>query len=480
MSTQSKKKKVFGTIAAYKTLTESMPKLKSSSSMPSINNNGDTITFLCDLIKSLIGFESLQETITDILVYNLKDIETEIKSALKLELKSIVSCSINPSLPDFIKSNGTGIKYVTKKVDFTGLMFIDPNSSTGQLLYNDLTPNLINSSDFNSFLYQTIQNNGSIEGWPQSSTNTNQILTFSFKSTDITNVDPNNTITVKAHQNYDNKSLTDLNNDFIDSINLFNVEKLLNNLIDMVFGSISQVANKSLKQLESVAKINTAIDKIVNSDNKDIINDKYFTSTNIEHNKELLDAKNRKAGIKPINTSGKINTSVSIQSINTANQNIRSAATQIQKKAQVTNTLNNIGNEVSSFSNNAADHKAIKLNFIQELVNNLIKSIVNSILSPKVITIFIINYKIIYGPNATYKDAMDFLKQNKNLIHNITKRISSLIIKTLLNIAMKKITALVSEAITKIQIEKSQANTTQLLSLLGVSQEIIRNIKGLT
>jgi hypothetical protein len=45
---------------------------------------------------------------------------------------------------------------------------------------------------------------------------------------------------------------------------------------------------------------------------------------------------------------------------------------------------------------------------------------------------------------------------------------------------MKKITALVSEAITKIQIEKSQANTTQLLSLLGVSQEIIRNIKGLT
>jgi hypothetical protein len=163
MSIVDQKKKIFGNIAAAKTLTEGLPKLKTNSSFPSINNNGDTITFLCDLIKSLIGYEVLQQTISDTLVYSLKELEQEIKSALKLEIKSIVSCGVNPSLPDFIKSTGNGINIKVNQLDFTDLMLIDPTSSVGKVLYNDLTTNLINSSDFNTFLYQTIQNDGTSE-----------------------------------------------------------------------------------------------------------------------------------------------------------------------------------------------------------------------------------------------------------------------------------------------------------------------------
>ena len=179
MSLVEQKKKVFGNIAAAKTLTEGMPKLKLNSSFPSSNNNGDSITFLCDLIKSLIGYDELQKSVTDTLVYYSKPIETEVKNLLKAELKSIVSCGVNPSLPAWIKSTGTGIKTTINKVDFTDLMLIDPNSEPGKLLYNDLTPNLINSNDFNTFLYQTIQNNGSIESWGNTTTG-NSILTFQF------------------------------------------------------------------------------------------------------------------------------------------------------------------------------------------------------------------------------------------------------------------------------------------------------------
>jgi hypothetical protein len=86
MSLIDQKKKVFGNIAAARTLVDGMPKLNLNSSFSSINNNGDAVAFLCDLIKSLIGFEALQQSITDTLVYYSKPIEQEVKNLLKSEL----------------------------------------------------------------------------------------------------------------------------------------------------------------------------------------------------------------------------------------------------------------------------------------------------------------------------------------------------------------------------------------------------------
>lgn len=478
MSILSQKQKVFGNIAALRTLTEGLPQLRVNSSFPSINNNGDTITFLCDLIKALVGYEALQQTITDTLVYNLKDIEREIKNALKLELKSIVSCGVNPSLPNFIKSTGEGINFTINKIDFSNIMMIDPNSEAGKLLYNDRTTNLLGSSDFNTFLYQTIQNDGSTESWGHTTTN-NDILTFKFRSKDISGINPNNTLTVKSHPSYNDKTLTDLNNDYIDSVELFNTENLVSNMVDMVFGTISNFANKTIKQLENEARVSTVINRILSSDNKDIISDKYFEFTNAQRAAQQTEARLRKSGRKILDTSNQIATSVSISSLSNINTTITNAVGQIDKRNAVANSLDQIGNQVAAFTTNRIDHASIKLNFIQELVNNLIRAIVNTILSPKVITIFMINFKIIYGPSATFSDPVDFLRKNKNLVHNITKRVGSLIIKILLNLALKRIAELVAAGVVKEQIEKAKSNLTQLLSLVGVPQETLRQIKGL-
>ncbi len=478
MSILSQKQKVFGNIAAFRTLTEGLPQLKLNSSFPSINNNGDTVTFLCDLIKALIGYDALQETVIDTLTYNMKDIEREVKNVLKVELKSIVSCGVDPSLPAFIKSTGNGLKFTVNKVDFTGLMLVDPNSDTGNLLYNDRTPNLIDSTDFNTFLYQTIQNDGSTESWGYSSVG-HDIITVKFKSTDISQVDPNNTITLKAHPTYDTKTLTDLNNDYVDSVTLFNTEKLLTNIVDMVFGSVSTVLNKSLVQLENEARINTVINRIVNSDNKDIINDNYFDFSNEDRLSQQIEATSRKSGVKDLSTSIPLITSIPMATMSTADNLISSATNLIEKRTAVASSLNNMSGQITSLVTDKTDHESLKLNFIQEIINNIVKAIVNTILSPKVITIFMVNYKIIYGQNATFTDPVDFLKKNKNLVHNVTKRVSEVIVKTLLNIALKKIAELVSAGVAKQQIDKAQANLTQLLSLVGVPQDTLRQIKGL-
>ena len=72
------KKKIFGNIAALRTLNDGFPKLKLNSSFKSINNGGNSILFLTDLIKALIGYEALVSNVTDILTYSLADIEKKL------------------------------------------------------------------------------------------------------------------------------------------------------------------------------------------------------------------------------------------------------------------------------------------------------------------------------------------------------------------------------------------------------------------
>lgn len=477
MSIVDQKKKIFGNIAAARTLVEGMPKLKLNSSFPSINNTGDAVAFLCDLIKSLIGAEALQKSVTDILVHYSKPIEQEVKNLLKLELKSIVSCGVDPSLPTWIKDTGVGIKIKINKIDFTDMMLVEPTSETGQLMYKDLTPNLIDSSDFNTFLYQTIQNNGSIETWGET---THGILSFQFKATDVSGIDPNNTLTIKADPSYDDKTLTDLNNDYIDSITLFDLENLMTNLFNMIFGTLSAAANQSVSQLVSQLKINTIVDKLSNTDVKDIISDKYFDFSNAEKLLHDQEANLKKIGIKTQDIENKIKTSIPLQTLKNTKDEINAAGKDaIMTKNAVVNSIKDVANQISDFAKNPSDKETLKSNFIQELINNLIKVIVNSVLSPKVIAIFVINFKIVYGPTADYGDAIDFMKKNKNLINNIIKRITGLIIQQLLKIAMKKISELaVQQQLKRLQ-DIAKAKIAQLLTLIGVPQEAIRQIKGL-
>ena len=101
------------------------------------------------------------------------------------------------------------------------------------------------------------------------------------------------------------------------------------------------------------------------------------------------------------------------------------------------------------------------------------------VLSPKVVMIFLINFKIIYGPSATFDGPIDFIKKNKVLFKSITKQITTMIVKILVAIALKKIAELVAASAAKKQIEKGKNKVSQLLSLVGIPQEALRLIKGL-
>lgn len=472
MSIIDKKKKIFGNIAAATTLTQGLPKLKTSSSFPSINNGGNSITFLTDLIKSLIGYAALVVVLVDILTHSLAQIEREIKKALKAELKEIVSCGVDPSLPAFIKSTGSGIIIEVNKVDFLDMFKTDPNSPGGNLMYNDITTPLTSSSDFNTFLYGVIQNDGTPSTWAG-------IFDITFHSVG-TGGNPNNTFTIKANSSYNTKTLTDLNNNFIDSLTLFNAEGLINRIVDILFGSISVSIKKTTKQLENDAKVNNIIDCMVNADADDTIDDSYFTFSNEEVYIHQQEADLRKKGINKLECCNRVAASIPINLLTDFTTQMTGATTTQQKKDIISTNIDKMANQTTINAGTTTDHISIKLNFIQQIINNLIKAIVGVVLSPKVVMIFLINYKIIYGPTASFVDATDFIKKNKNLIRAITKNIAGMIIKILIAIALKEIASLVAAAATKKETERGKNQLSQLLSLVGIPQETLRLITGLT
>lgn len=472
MAIIDQKAQIFGKIGAARTVAEGLPKLVTNPSFPSINNDGDGVAFLVDLLKSLVGLEQLREIIVDTLVYKLDDMEVAIKIAMKLSLKELVNCGVDPSIPTYIKDGGSGITIKTSKVDFFDMFKTDPITSEGNLIYTDtqVSP-LTSSNDYNTFVYGTIQNDGTVESW-------NNILDVRFDSVNVSPT-PNNTLTFNANTSYNNKTLTDLNNDYIDSIDLFDSANLLNKILDDLFGSLSIRLNKTTSQLQKEEQINSIIKNIINADDDDVVDDSFFTFTNEEVAAQEDAARWRSKGIRIIESCKPTPVSINPSTLDFVNAELSSVTSGQAKKDAFGNAITTIGGDVAGNADNKKDSYALELNFIENLIQNIITAIVGFILSPKIISIFLINYKIVYGINEQYEDAADFMRQNKNLMKDVTKAVRNAIISVLLNTVLKQISSLVSQTIIEISTEKAKNQLAQILSLVGVPAQVLRLIKGL-
>tara|TARA_R110000868_G_scaffold203969_9_gene451978 strand:- start:4488 stop:5900 length:1413 start_codon:yes stop_codon:yes gene_type:complete len=460
MSVLDQKEKVFGEIAALRTLTNDFPELKINNSFPSINNQGNVQDFLIDLLKALVGYEELRDTLVDILVYATSEAEIVVKEALKSELKGLVACGVDPSLPTWLINDGITIP--VKKIDFMNIMKINPITQAGGLIFDDVAAEL-NSTDFNTYLYYTIQDEGTAHPWDG---------IFDVEFTQIA-TPSNNVLNFKPTSSYTN--LTDLNNDFVDSIKLFASEDLIINIIDTLFGSITvqPEVNKSEEQLEEEAKIESVIQCLINADAEDVFDDSYFEFTNEQLLEIKENASNRRNGIRYLKTCGNVEVDVPIKYLIALKTDMAQASTQVEKRDIINNSITLMSSSVAEGSD-PVDQYSIELGFIGLMISALVKSIVNAIISPKVITIFLINYKIVYGQTSEYGNPLDFLALNKTLIKNLVNTIVDMIVEVLLKKVLMYITKLIAANAVGMLKEKASAELIQILSLIGIPQSVIR------
>ena len=504
MSVYDQKKKVMGDISALNAITEGLPKLKTTNSFSSMNNSGNSTDFLLDLIQSLIGYEDLKKNVIDLITVKLPEIELEIKKNLKLQLKEYTSCGVNPSIPTWFRSTGPGVNLKLSDIDFFQITKTDPKSSFGFLIYNDYQSGL-NSTDFNTFLYSNIEQNksdftpngGSVSPWGSSTMGTDIIdVKFSPVGTPTTSIlgatTNNNIVKITTNSGFDNKTLAEFNESFVDSIYLFgdlsnyDGTKIINAIIDNLFGTTSAQVGKTPKQLKKEAEINEVLKSIINSDENDVIDDNYFKFDNEQLSKIEIEANNRKLGIKVLETCGDLIASVPISELVNSN-NLFTAATANQTgvlskgEAQAQAISKAIDNIAAAQASNAAtiDIPTVEFNFILDLIKNLTQSIINIVLSPRLVTLFAVNFKILYGQTSTYDGPIDFIKKNKNLIIGISKIILEIVIKMLIKLALKYISKKLAKKFEGDAVERNKNYTKQVNSLVGISPDIIKQIQDM-
>ena len=476
MSLKDKKQKVFAEIAAAKTLTNDLVALQNQlvgeisgliNSFPSLNNGNDIILFLTDLLKSLIGQQEFINVIVETLTKYLDKFEQGLKKTLKTVLKEIISCSLSPSIPSYLKSTGSGVIIRVDKIDFFDMLKTDPNTPIGGLIYDDITTPLTNSSDFNTFLYGVIQDTPVTHTWKG-------ILTFRFYQNGSGSI-PNNSLVIKTTPAYDSKSIVSLNDNYIDSIKLIDAKKFVNQLIDILFGSISVQQNKTRKQLQTEAEINDIIDRLANANANTEISDDFFNFTNAEVARQESIADNRRNGIIKVKTSTEFDATMPVEFLTGFTNDYNLTSTLVQQRSLIANTLNNMSDNLASQTPNSEDKQTIKISFAIDMIRNLIKSLANILISPKIIIIFLINFKILYGPTAEYTDAKDFIKKNKKLFNVLFKMLEKEIVRLLMSYVMKEATKLAGQVALSKQLEKIQNRKDQILSLIGVGKDKIKN-----
>ena len=478
------KKDVFGNIAALNVLNGGLPKLPDFNSFSSISNGTDSAQFLIDLLNSLVGFEALKEFVVDTISFKLPQIETSVKDGIKEQLKELVSCSVNPSIPNWFKYGEDGVETKVTDIDFFNIMKVNPESLEGGLIYKDVLQGTL-STDFNTYLYNTIQNNGDSKNWGDSTVGVN-ILETTFLETSTT---ANNVLKFTTSDDFKDKTLIEFNNRFIDSITMFGAPNTLdstimvNMIIEELFGtiSVSSNINKSKKQLKLEAEFKHVLDCVLDSED-DIISDNFFTFDNPTLAKLDEEVNNKKNGVKFIKTCGNIPTSIDSSQLidvqTTINATTLSGIPNKQDESKaILAALENIADTQASFSNDPQDTLTIKTDFFTEIIKKLTRIIMSLVISPKFITLFAINHQIIYGQDGGYNGAVDFIKKNRKLIKNISKIIRDIILELLLSLVLKILMEKLAQKFIDDGIEKAKNYVSIILSYLSVPPEILALIR---
>jgi len=354
-------------------------------------------------------------------------------------------------------------------------MKINPVTQAGGLMFNDI-PSTFTSTDYNTYLYYTIQDETVTHTWSDPNTGEN-LLDATFSQNALT--EPNS-IVFRPDPNIGN--LTDLNNKFVDSLSLFASEDLIVNIIDSLFGTIAVQGNvnKSESELEMEGKLDSIISCIINADEDSVIDNSFFEFSNpqIQNIKEA--ATNRRKGVRQLKTCGDVDVSMPIEYLTDMKEELTviPPPSMIDKREIISTSINSMALETANQgASDPVDEYSVELSFIGLMFGKIIKSIVSSILSPKVIVVFLINYMVVYGQNNDYLDPVDFLSKNKTLLENLVKRIRDLIIKALLDKVLKYIMRLVAANAVEMAKELASSQLAMILSLVGVPQDVIRMIR---
>lgn len=243
---------------------------------------------------------------------------------------------------------------------------------------------------------------------------------------------------------YKGLTIYEFNYDFIMGMKLFDARSIVSALFDtMQNASLGLSVGLEERHQESTDTIKEIIKNIINTDDS-TVNDCYHTFSNERYNMLLSNTANKRLNRtdKFYDAKQILSASLSGDTVN-EEEVLHRAITQ----AKVTVTEGSDG----------SDEYGIANNFIFSLLNNLITAIVQSLLSPKLLMVIVVNQSMMGGGKWEKFNFSNLFKALQDIIVGIVKEVKDLIIDKLWKLVATRLDPLIT--ITSDEIVKEQLDS---------------------
>lgn len=388
MSRIDDKRKIFSKIGSFSSMNEINDLPNKTDSFSSVNNSEDSVNFLLDTLKTTAGTVAINEAVGGMMGDVLNDSEPKVKESLK---KQFNQSNSGKDLPDSFVSQG--IDLPVKDIDVNGKLKTSKNSDVGNLLYGN------GGNDFDSALRDAIVNEGT-----EVSCNNMKVM---FDSN-------TENFTIKPINN--NANCGEFVNDFIDNTEIFNKDEIVTNVMDDIFGSVSNEMGKTENEIYNELQINQILKQLVGGDNSMILNQEILDDL-------FNDAKNKSKGVVVLDFGcGKKEVKLPLSGITNLVNNL-SNVDENNNTQQLINTFDNVFDDENSRDN----RETINDNIIKLIINGLtVKMIEKVVTSPQIRTLMGI-VSTFDGEEPQIGDVKEDMKKWKKFIICMKKEIMIII-----------------------------------------------------
>ena len=455
-----------------------LPENKTISNIASVKSKSfNLIPYLLDLLsttcKDKEAIPNLKDRVKCDLIRIVIEILVEFFPILMRILKEGIIKGIKAGLlcpADFkVPSPAPMVELKPNEFDTSKLTTLDVNSFPSSLFFGDP------DKDLNVFLANLLQ--GGVGG----SGTWQNILDFEVIDYTLPNAATTTGLRVQINNAYVGVEYDVFLKDFVNSIELFNFDNFIPNLMEQFNGAISSGLSKldgsaklSINSAIDKEKVDSLVEKILSTDPCDqnfLVDDSFFEFSP----DELLDiekkAQNRLAGIKIIDYScepvvvsnnGILNKSA-IEEVKTKIKDNPNSSNLVMKQYAET-VLDNLAEQVSA---DADDNESIKKSLSFELALALPKLSASVIFTPKIKVLFQISKKLVTDTIDSLKDNFDFAIANSVFFEYVVREAGAALLELIFDAIKEEILKVVIDLVKSLVKEAINKKLNQLRSLTG-------------
>ena len=499
------KREIFELINLNKTVCNNLPDLSIPNlipEVPDLNPSQKVIDLLADVLAlvSGINFDEMRVQLINWLVEQLQPLSEDLSVNFIESIKSCYACKIEPKIPEWLFQiqpssgvEGVGLNIEVNKLDLSCLFAANPNTEIGKLFYDGDS-----SNDINAFLWEVIQENGNPLIW-SNPTNGKEILEVRYYenspiaytqndgTVEYQNIEPRPRVfNIRVlNSNYQNKTLITLLVDYFNSQQpLFDVDKTIPNVIDLLYGTLTNKIKLPDACLNKLVELENSIDDYIDGgiDNPEIEFDESFytfDSKQLSNIKEKV--KEKKSGVKKFEKCcGKETSSISFDTLKNINDGLKNSSNLEEKINTYTKAIDDLVKESIENVKNL-DKDGASGEFLSNFITSLQIALTKLVLSPKNLLMLNLFYYLVNSKPITEISVKKILKEYECIIRDIISEIiRRLIYDYLLPLVIKSLKQLILCVLTKKIKEKNINLLKSRLSLLpGFVNEQIENVNNL-